>query len=233
MIRVFADYDALSKTAADYVVAEAKRAIRRHGRFDWFVCGGHTPEKTYVLLSEAPYVNLDIWQNVHVFWGDERCVPIDDARSNFHLAKRCLLDHVPIPAESIHRIRAERCDAEAAAADYEKILPKCADLIMLGMGKDGHTASLFAESPALRQTEKRMMLVNAPIEPRQRVTITGQVLEDARRVLVLVSGADKALAMRKVHEEQGPIEQMPGRIVRDRLWFVDQAAVGLCKRPIT
>ena len=206
------------------MVAAAEESIREQGRFDWLLCGGRTPEGLYRLLAGRAYRDSDIWRAVHFFWGDERCVGPERAESNFNLAKRCLLDYLEVPGGNVHRIRAEAEDLAGAVAEYETELPERPGLVLLGMGADGHIASLFPHSPALKEKARRVMAVEGPVEPRRRVTITPVVLASARRILVLVCGGEKAGAVEQVFSLKGSIEQTPGRLVGDAKWFVDARA---------
>ena len=223
-IRVFADYDSLSQAAAEYVINLARESVDRRGRFDWLLSGGKTPEGLYRLLGNPPYRGLTFWQSVHFFWGDERCVPPDDPASNFDLAWRRLLNNLAVPSENIHRMPAEADNLETSARDYQTRLPDRPDLILLGMGPDGHIASLFPHSSALNEAARKVVVVEGPIEPKRRLTITPAVLTSARQVLVLVSGADKASTVQRVFASQGSIEHTPARLVRERIWFMDSQA---------
>jgi 6-phosphogluconolactonase len=224
MLRVFDDLEALSQAAAEFIITAGQSAIDEHGRFDWLLAGGGTPRRAYELLAAGYRREQDLWSRTHVYWGDERCVPPDHPDSNYAMARQALLDHLPIPAEQVHRVPAELTDPRAAADQYEAILPERADLIVLGMGEDGHTASLFPHSPALNERGRRVIAVEGTKPPKDRITITPPVLEAAREVLVLVSGIDKAPALERVLDEYGTVDRTPARLARDALWFADRAA---------
>lgn len=226
MMRVFDELGALSEAAAAYIASYAQRCVDERGRFTWLLSGGSTPARTYQVLADDPHVQEGFWWKTHFYWGDERCVPPDSELSNHRLAREDLLDGIAAPDGQIHRMPAERPDRDAAADEYAAVLPEQPDLVLLGMGPDGHTASLFPGSPALRETKRRVVAVEAPeyAQPRWRLTITPPVLAAARKVLVLVAGKDKAEALERVFRPEGDILQTPARLVRDGMWFVDRAA---------
>jgi 6-phosphogluconolactonase len=239
-VRIFDDPSALMRGAADELVPAAQAAAGERGRFTWALGGGSTPRALYRLLASDPYRERMPWNAIHFFWGDERHVPPDHPDSNFRMAREAMLDAVPVPPENIHRVPAEEPDAERAAAEYEAALrsffvlapgefPRF-DLILLGLGKEGHTASLFPESEALHERER---LVAAPwVEAQKtfRITLTPPVLNHARRAMFLVSGEEKAEALRAVLEGPREPERYPAQIVEgNRLWMVDRSAARLLK----
>jgi 6-phosphogluconolactonase len=239
-VRVFADVEELMHAAADEVVRRAEEAVREHGRFTWALSGGSTPRDLYRLLASPPHRDRMPWSAVHVFWGDERHVPPDHPDSNFRMAREAMLDAVPLPAANVHRIGAEEPDAAVAANAYETELRAFFpegwphfDLILLGLGKDAHTASLFPGGAAVRERERLDRLVMAPwVESQQtfRITLTPPVLNDARLCMFLVSGEDKAEALHAVLEGARDPERYPAQIVEGRcLWMVDRAAARLLK----
>jgi 6-phosphogluconolactonase len=209
-------------------------AARSRGRFSVALSGGSTPAGVYRLLAEEPFADRIPWSDVHIFWGDERCVPPNDPGSNYRLAQEALLSRVPIPADNIHRIRGE-VDPSTAARVYDAALqdffcgPRSRfDLVLLGLGTDGHTASLFPGSSALEETEQLAEAVVGAYEgrPAQRVTLTLPAINSAREALFLVSGAAKAGIVRAVLEGSEP--DLPARRVRltaGRLtWLLDADA---------
>ncbi len=216
-----ADRAALARTAAEEVVQRAARAVEERGAFALALAGGSTPRALYQLLADpaAPYRGRIPWAAVDVFFGDERAVPPDDAQSNYGMARAALLDHVPVG--SVHRIHGER-GAPAAASSYQADLlahfgaggTPALDLVLLGLGTDGHTASLFPGSPALR--ERRRWVVDAPGPPpsTERITLTIPVLEAARAALFLVAGADKAEPLRRWVKPRAGEEPIPAARVR-------------------
>lgn len=224
MIRIFADYEALSRAAANHVVLAGKRCAAERGRFDWVLAGGATPRTTYQAVAELTQEVPGFWQHTHLYWGDERLVPGDHPDSNYHMTKSCLLNLIDIPPEQIHRIPGEAPDAHAAARRYQADFPARPDLLMLGVGGDGHIASLFPGSPLLGERDSLLAVAEAPVEPRLRITVTPPVLTAVRQVVVLVSGPAKAAALRRVFSQEGGIDQTPARLVRGATWFVDQQA---------
>jgi 6-phosphogluconolactonase len=234
-----ADAEALAHAAAEAVVDAASRAVAARGRFTVALAGGSTPRRLYQLLADpkAPFRGRVPWDRVHVFFGDERHVPPDHPDSNGRLAREALLDHVQVA--SVHRMRGEEPDAGAAAAAYETELarffatpadgpPPRLDLVLLGLGPDGHTASLFPGSAALH--ERRRWAV-APFVERlraHRITLTLPVIDRAREVLFLVSGSDKAEALAQVLAPSGGAEPPPAARVNPAAgpprWIVDRAA---------
>ena len=240
IVRVFDDPSALMRAAADEIVPAAQGAVDERGRFTWALSGGSTPRALFHLLASDSYRERMPWNAIHFFWGDERHVPPDHPDSNFRMAREAMLDAVPVPPENIHRVPAEEPDAQRAAAEYEAALrsffalasgeiPRF-DLILLGLGKEGHTASLFPQSEVLHERER---LVAAPwVEAQKtfRVTLTPPVLNHARRAMFLVSGEDKAEALRAVLEGPREPERYPAQIVEgNRLWMVDRSAARLLK----
>ncbi len=239
-IVVCANPAALAEEAARRFIAAAHDAIAARGRFMVALSGGSTPKALFQLLATAPARDQVDWANVHVYWGDERPVPPTDDQSNYRMAYEALLAQVPIPEAQIHRIVAENADPEAAAAAYATTLidtfglpagqlPRF-DLIHLGLGTEGHTASLFPDSPALGETTK---LVAAPFVEKLntvRVTLTPPVLNAAREVQFLVAGKEKAAIVREIlHEPYAP-QRLPAQIIAPTagklLWLLDQAAAG-------
>ncbi|MEA2601867.1 MAG: 6-phosphogluconolactonase [Acidobacteriota bacterium] len=233
-VRVFADVEELMRAAAEEVARRAEEAVRERGRFTWVLSGGSTPRELYRLLASPPYRDRMPWSAIHVFWGDERHVPPDHPDSNFRMAREALLDAVPLPAANVHRIRAEEPDAAVAADLYEAELRAffqrvpCFDLILLGLGKDAHTASLFPGGTALHENERWVIAPWVQAQSTFRITLTPPVLDHARLCLFLVSGEDKAEALRAVLAGPRDPERYPAQIVAgNRLWMVDRAAARL------
>jgi 6-phosphogluconolactonase len=236
-IVVAADADAVARDAAQRVTALAREAIESRGRFSAALSGGSTPGKLYRLLAEEPYRARMPWEQVYLFWGDERCVPPDDPGSNYQLAKETLLARVPIPAGNVHRMRGE-LEPEAAAQAYERALqdffcgPRTRfDLVLLGLGEDGHTASLFPGSPQLAERERLAVPATASYQgrPAQRVTLTLPAINTARLVMFLVTGSAKAEVVQAV--VQGPAGHLPAQHIQpvagQLTWLLDAAAASL------
>jgi 6-phosphogluconolactonase len=227
MIRIFPDYEALSRAAAEHVVRAGREAVAQRGVFHLALSGGSTPRGAYGILADKLGADPRLRRAAHFYWGDERCVPAEHPQSNYAMARACLLDSVPIPPEQVHRIHADDPDARAGAERYAAGFPARVDLLLLGMGEDGHTASLFPGSMGPAQGDVRFAFVEAPVEPKGRITITPAGIAAAREVLVLVSGAGKAEALRRVFAPEGDVQQTPARLVREATWFVDCIAAAL------
>jgi 6-phosphogluconolactonase len=230
------DERALAQHATEIITRAAAESMERSGRFTLALSGGRTPLQTYTRLASAP---ID-WTRLHIFWGDERCVPPTHPESNFGGASAFLLTKVPIPSSQIYRMRGEDPDPERAAADYAKTLnaafgldtgrlPRF-DLILLGMGADGHTASLFPGTAALKEVSRSVVAVSAEELRSHRLTLTLPALNAAAHVLFLVEGTEKAPTLKAVLQN-GPSERYPASLVKPvdgRLtWVVDRAAAEL------
>jgi 6-phosphogluconolactonase len=225
MLKVFPDPETLAREAARFVAGVGIGAVYSKGRFDLVLAGGRTPLATYRQLVAEFGHQLRLWKKTHVWWGDERCVPVEHPDSNYHAARLALLMPLGIPDEQVHRIRAEVEDPAAAAAGYDEVFPSAPDLLMLGLGEDGHVASLFPGFPALAETERRFVAAElCPKPPPLRITLTPRVISAADRVLVLAAGARKADAVRRAFAPEGSPELVPARLARDGLWMVDAAA---------
>jgi len=240
-IRIAEDPDELAARAAGEFALRASVAVAAQGVFRVALAGGTTPERLYRSLAEGSDV---AWERTQVFFGDERHVSPDDPESNFRLAYQTLLSKVPIPPANVYRWRSESADVDGAAAQYEGMLAEVFgtkageaprfDLVLLGLGADGHTASLFPGSEALRETRK---LTAAPWVEKlgaYRFTLTPPVLNAAKHVLFLVSGAGKAAVVARVLDGPRTPEELPAQIVDppegQRMWLVDQEAASLLRR---
>lgn len=230
----------LYQKAAALFVRLAVEAISTQGHFRVALSGGSTPRGVYRLLAEPALQEQIPWPQVQVFWGDERCVPFTHPESNYRMAKETLISRVPIAAENVHRIPSEQAPAQAASA-YEQTLREAFtlstdavprfDLIFLGMGPDGHTASLFPGTAGL--LEHRRLVIAHYVEKLKawRVTLTTPVLNQAAHVVFLVCGADKATTLRDVFRGAYEPEQLPAQLIQPAngtlLWLVDADAAGL------
>jgi 6-phosphogluconolactonase len=234
MIESFPTPEILADAVARHIVARAAEAVAATGRFTLALAGGSTPRAAYAQLATDAFAHRVEWGRVHVLWGDERCVPPDDPRSNYRMAKEALLDRVPIPAQRIHRIRGED-DPEKAAAEYEGELRALLgreglDLALLGMGEDGHTASLFPGQAAVHETARWVLAVPTPDATMWRITLTPALLNQARNVTFVVAGAGKAERLQQVL--QGPFtpDLLPAQAIRpvegQLTWMVDETAAG-------
>ncbi len=199
-------------------------ALAARGECALALCGGKTPAPVYTELARYP---ID-WRRVTIWFGDERAVPPDAADSNYEMARRSLLARAPIPPANVHRMAAERRDADVAAREYESALPVHLDLLLLGIGPDGHTASIFPGSPASRENIRRVMAVASPPAPLMpqvaRMTITPVVIAAARNVVVMVQGRDKATMVQRILEGPEQPTVLPAQYARGGTWIVDQAA---------
>jgi 6-phosphogluconolactonase len=222
---VVAERAAFVGSAARRLVAEIRRVLESQERCSLALAGGSTPRPVYERLA-AELPDGDRWSRIDVFFGDERCVPPGDPASNYRMAQEALLDRVPVAASQVHRMEGERPDHDEAASAYEAVLPDRLDLLVLGLGVDGHTASLFPGASSLAETRRRVLAVRAPRPPLDRLTITPPVILDAWLTLVLVAGADKADALARAIGSPYAPGRTPGQLARDGLWIADTAAAG-------
>lgn len=231
MIKVYPDLESLSQAAAALVVEQANLAAAARGRFSMALSGGSTPRRTYALLAQKPFKDQAPWHRMHIFWGDERCVPLYDPQSNARMAKAAWLDHVPIPASQIHSIDCAETPAEAARK-YEAQLrqffagrPARLDLVFLGLGGDGHTASLFPGTPVLQETERWAAEVYVAEQDLYRVTLTAPLLNQAAQVVFLVAGAGKAQVLWEILQGPRDPERLPAQLIQPQtgeiLWLLD------------
>jgi 6-phosphogluconolactonase len=229
--RVYPDAKALAGAAAEHFVSLAKSAVAERGVFSVAFSGGDTPRALYALLAGPEFSGQIPWDKTHVFWGDERCVPPEHPDSNYGGAQTLLLSKVPLPAENLHRIKCES-SPERAAAEYEAELrgffgaSPDFDLVLLGVGKEGHTASLFPGGSALNEKRHWAAAQFLPKIPAWRITLTPVALNAAANVCFLVSGEDKAGVIRQIFLEGGGL--LPVHLIRPRsgrlLWLLDSAA---------
>jgi len=227
----------LFEAAAELVASTASEAIAERGRFTIALSGGSTPKNLYNLLATNARSSLP-WDRMFFFFGDERHVPPTDPESNYRMANEAMLSKVPVAPGNVFRVEAEKPDAGAAAAAYEQTLRKffaleagqipAFDLILLGMGPDGHTASLFPGTEALQEKSKLFVANWVEKLKTHRLTLTLPVLNAARCVAFLVSGTDKAPVLKSVLEGDAPGEQYPAKLVRPAqgklIWLLDRAA---------
>ena len=234
-LRIFQDLEFLSRSSAALFIDLAVQSIKDRGRFLAVLTGGSTPVRLYQLLAEEKGGNVE-WNKIHAFWGDERKVLPDDPESNYGQARGLLLSHVDIPDGNIHRIRGEISPLEASK-DYDQVLKQYApphsewprfDLVLLGMGEDGHTASLFPGSPVDALTPTLAVTAHYEDRPAERVTLTPPVINSARSIVFMVVGANKASTLSKVLNGPYQPDLFPAQRIAPKdgklIWLVDQAA---------
>ncbi|TSC22990.1 6-phosphogluconolactonase [Corallococcus sp. Z5C101001] len=210
----------LPREAADWLARELTQALARKSRVSLALSGGNTPKAAYRALAEHPLP----WERVDVYFVDERFVPPDHPDSNYQLVKQTLLDPLKLPDAQVFRMQGEREDHDAAARDYEKALPARLDVVLIGLGEDGHTASLFPGHPALKEHTRRVLAVEQGSKPPPwRMTLTFPVLQGAGAVLGLVTGEGKRDAMRRVLAGD---MSLPASHVTNTQWMLDPAAGG-------
>ena len=233
-VRVFSDVNELSLRAAQAAVRTITDAVSATGQCSLVLSGGSTPRTLYGLLASQFRTEIP-WDRVHLFWGDERYVPSDAPDSNYRMVRESLLEHVPCPAANVHPMMTRVPTADLAAGDYEATLRKhCPgdwprfDLVLLGLGDDGHTASLFPGSPALSENTRWVVPAQAPVEPRTRLTLTFPALNRAAVAYFLVSGAKKADALDHVFAEHADPNLYPAAGIRLEdgavTWWMDRDA---------
>lgn len=238
MIQLFENKDALSTAAAELFVRVAQQAVEETGRFTVALTGGSSPVQLYNMLAKSPYLEQVPWNKTFVFWGDERWVPLTDDRSNAKMAQEAFLDQVPVPKEQIHPMWADNTEPGEFARQYEELLQKHFgesspqfDLILLGMGDDGHTASLFPGTAVLHETERWVQAYYLEPQSMYRVTLTAPLINQAKNICFLTFGSNKAKALYEVlGGEQNP-ELYPSQLIQpidgEVLWLVDESAAAL------
>jgi 6-phosphogluconolactonase len=232
MIEIFPTPEKLADAVARHIVQRARRGILSRGRFTLALSGGSTPRAAYARLARKDLASRIDWERVHILWGDERCVPPDDPRSNYRMAREALLDRVPIPPRQIHRIRGEDFP-EDAAEEYERELRELRKrgsfhLVLLGLGEDGHTASLFPGQPVIHERRRWVLATPAPDTTMWRVTLTPPLINAARNVTFVVSGENKAARLQEVLHNPFNPDLLPAQAIQpiegQLTWMVDQAA---------
>ncbi|SJZ40416.1 6-phosphogluconolactonase [Chitinophaga eiseniae] len=224
----------LSENVAAWISNYIQEVLQDQEKFTFVLSGGSTPKQLYSLLAKPPYAEIIPWEKIHFFWGDERAVPFEDERNNARMAFDVLLDKVPVIPENIHVMRTD-IGPEQSAAEYEQILRKyfkdeemTFDLVLLGMGDDGHTLSLFPGLPVVHEEEAWVKAFFLPAQDMYRITLTAPVVNDAACVLFLTTGANKALTLKSVIEGTFDADKFPSQLIRPQEgelhWFVDEAA---------
>jgi 6-phosphogluconolactonase len=238
-IRIHRDSQACAEAAAEFVLEVGKEAVRANGRFLIALSGGTTPETLYRALTAPAFADRFDWSRTIFFFGDERCVPPDDPRSNYALAKKTLFTPLNIMPSQVYRMAGESSDPQAAAFEYEQQLRLATkaslsvqpslDLILLGLGEDGHTASLFPGASILRDRQRVIAATQSPKDPPNRLTMTLAAINRASVILFLVIGAGKAGVVRAILDPRTEADQqLPASLVSPEegrlIWFLDQAA---------
>jgi 6-phosphogluconolactonase len=242
LIEIFPSPADMTRAAAHLFAAKAAEAASAQGRFTAALSGGKTPTALYDLLAKAPFASQIPWASVHLFWGDERCVPPDHADSNYRMTKELLLDRVPIPPANVHRMPGEMDPIEAAARYEEELREFFAphragfpvfDFILLGLGEDGHTASLFPGTRAIRESARWVLGHNVDAQKGWRITLTPPAINATRKVVFIVAGAGKASVLRDILEGPYQPDFLPAQIIRpnggELLWMLDSDAAALLK----
>ncbi len=236
-LTILPDAETIAATALAVWERDATAAVEARGTFRVLLSGGSTPRKLFHLLASAPHDALP-WDATHLFWGDERSVGPDHADSNFRMTRETLLDTIGLPAAQVHRLEGERADLDGAARDYERLVadvfdiprdgpPPAFDLVLLGLGTDAHTASLFPHTAALAERRRWFVANDVPQLATRRLTATYPLLNAARAILFLVAGADKANALARVRAPSGDVADAPARGIRPAgtlEWLIDAAA---------
>ncbi|MBV8881535.1 MAG: 6-phosphogluconolactonase [Planctomycetaceae bacterium] len=227
-IRVAKDRTELRRLAAEVLAKKIRSAIQARGRCSLALSGGSTPGPVYEELGGSDLADDVPWSQLEIYFADERAVPVDHPESTYRLVKETLLQKHPEVLGQMFRMPADAADRDAAAKRYARRLPDPIDVLVLGMGPDGHTASLFPGSPALDEREQRVVAVTAPKPPPERMTVTPTVIERARSIVMIVAGAEKAAMLSRALNGIVDPKAIPAQLARRATWIVDQeAAAGL------
>ena len=231
------DLEALSQEAARRWLAIAQKAVAERGKFSIAISGGNTPRRLFQIMASSPYKDQAPWAQTHVFWADERRVPPNDPQSNYLMACETLLNFVPVPATQVNRMLGEGLLSDATA-DYENKLRRYFDLgardwprfdlVLLGLGPDGHTASIFPGTRAVSDLTHMVLVYEVPQMHSERVTLTRRVFNNSRSVIFLVSGSDKAKPLAETLEGPALPSTYPAQVIQPTdgqvVWLVDKAA---------
>ncbi len=238
-VHIYKNPDELTQALAEWIVHLMGETLATKERFTWVLSGGNTPKALYQLLASPAYLGRVPWSKLHIFWGDERDVPFTDSRNNARMAYDSLLNHVPVPAAQIHVMRTD-IEAQASATQYEQTLrhyfPTPAsgppsstfDLVLLGMGEDGHTLSLFPGTEVVHEETKWVSAYYLKSQDMDRITLTKKVVNRATHVVFITTGATKAHALQAVLKGPAQADLYPAQVIKPEHgqldWFVDQAA---------
>ena len=239
-IHLYSNKDKLVAATTEHVVNSIGQAIEKNGLCNIALAGGNTPGGVYSMLATIPYRDRVNWNRLHLFWGDERVVPPEHQDSNFRMVQETLLDHIKIQEENVHRIRGEIAP-ELSAEEYAELLDvhfktdlPHFDLILLGLGEDGHTASLFPGTDAVEECEKHTVAVFVPKLNTWRVTLTLPVINAAREILFLVSGRSKSEIVQHIMSIKQPAKELPATMINPQNgelhWMLDSEAMVLINK---
>ncbi|MCO5242079.1 MAG: 6-phosphogluconolactonase [Chitinophagaceae bacterium] len=240
MLHIEKDPASVSAALAEWITHTIETVLQKQDRFTWVLTGGNSPKALYELLASSPYKERIAWNKLHIFWGDERAVPFTDERNNARMAYIHLLDKVPVVQEQVHVMRTD-ISPEQSALEYEKILqqyfnPEEAgfDLVLSGMGDDGHTLSLFPGTEVIHEKKALVKAFYLNAQQMYRITLTAPVVNRASAVVFLTFGANKAKALYEVIEGKPDIDRYPSQIIQPASgglhWFVDEAAAALLNK---
>ncbi|AEW02727.1 6-phosphogluconolactonase [Niastella koreensis] len=239
MLHIYKTPEEVSHALAEWITTNIETTLQKQDRFTWVVTGGNSPKLLYDLLAAAPYRDRIDWSKMHIFWGDERAVPFDDSRNNAKMTYEHLLNKVPVVASQVH-VMDTTLSAEESAKAYEAILHQyfgnegpSFDLVLNGMGDDGHTLSLFPHTPVIHEQKAWVTSFYLDAQQMYRITLTAPIVNRARKVAFLTFGAGKANALFEVLKGEPAIEQYPSQIIQPASgqlhWFVDEAAASKVK----
>jgi len=233
MIQIFKDIEQLSIAGAELFVQTAQKAIQENGRFTVALTGGSSPVKLYSLLAKKPYAQQIEWDKVFVFWGDERWVPLDDEKSNAKMAFEMLLNHVPVPRNQIFPMWSDQFTPEDFADEYVQSLQQQLgtslqfDLILLGMGDDGHTASLFPGTDVLQEQSASVKAYYLAPQQMYRITLTAPLINQAKKIAFIVYGSNKAQVLHEVLTGNEELAKYPSQLIHplngETFWLLDEA----------
>lgn len=229
------DPTSLSHALAEWITHTIETTLQTQDRFTWVVTGGNSPKLLYELLSTAPYKERIDWNKLHIFWGDERAVPFTDSRNNARMTFEQLLNRVPVVKDQVQVMKTDGITPEASAAAYEQLLHQyfpaegaTFDLVLNGMGDDGHTLSLFPHTAVIHETKAWVAAYYLAPQEMYRITLTAPVVNRARKVAFLTFGSNKAHALQQVLKGERNVDQYPSQIIQpasgELHWFVDEAA---------
>jgi len=233
-IQIFQTHEELAEASVKFIIETAKQAIETNGRFVISLSGGHTPERLYTLLSKPPFRDQVQWNKTFVFWGDERCVPPDDKQNNANMARTLLLDLIDIPPLNINAVPVE-LPPRKAANEYENTLKRFFgkeaprfDIILLGLGENGHTASLFPDAGIIFESHNWIMEVYVPEQKMFRITMTPDLINQAHNIIFLVEGENKAAILKTVLTADYQPDKFPAQRIKplngNLYWFIDSKA---------